>query len=276
MSKKFPLNDSESDQDSSAGQAAGLFVASVGKAFAVLEAFTSTKSELSLTEVAQLTGIGRSAAQRFLFTLSTLGYLIQDSHGKRLYRLSPKLFTLTQSYSNLDFLKEKASPILEAANAACEETINLTLLDGVNVVYVLRFPSKHVVSVNLTVGAKLPAYCTAPGRAILAHLPAQEADAILASSSLVKMTNATETNPDKLRGILSDVRRDGFALSNQEAFIGDISVAAPVLDERSVPIAAVNIAVPSPRWSVDEVTAKLIPLVKNTAKQISAGAGRQV
>lgn len=256
------------ENDRPGQQSPGLFVASVAKAFTVLEAFGSTKSELSLTEVAQRTGIGRSAAQRFLFTLTSLGYLIQDTHGRQ-YRLSSKLLTLTQSYSNVDFIREKASPILEAANASCEETINLTVLDGTEVVYVLRFPSKHVVSVNLTVGTRLPAYCTAPGRAIMAFLEASEVNSILANSRLVKITDTTETNPKKIRQLLDEVRADGVALSNQEAFVGDISVASPVLDERSVPIAAVNIAVPSPRWSIEDVRKKLTPLVKQTAERVS-------
>lgn len=249
-------------------QSPGLFVASVGKAFAVLEAFGSSKSELSLTEVAQRTGIGRSAAQRFLYTLTSLGYLNQDTHGRQ-YRLSSKLLALTQSYSNIDFLREKASPILEVANLSCEETINLTILDGTDVVYILRFPSKHVVSVNLTVGTRLPAYCTAPGRAILAFLSPSEVDTILKNSRLTKITDTTETNPNKIRQMLKEVRANGFALSNQEAFVGDISIAAPVLDERSMPIAAVNIAVPSPRWSIQDVRRKLTPLVRQTAQQIS-------
>lgn len=249
-------------------QSAGLFVASVAKAFSVLETFGAAKAELILTEVAQRTGIGRSAAQRFLYTLTSLGYLTQDNQGRQ-YRLSSKLLALTNTYSNVDLIREKAAPILELANAACEETINLTIMDGTEVVYVLRFPSKHVVSVNLTVGTRLPAFCTAPGRAMLAFLRPEEVELILNNSRLAKITQSTEVNPTRLREIIREVRADGFALSDQEAFVGDISVAAPVLNERAIPIAAVNIAVPFPRWSADEVRSKLTPLVKKTARRIS-------
>ncbi|MDP4026586.1 IclR family transcriptional regulator C-terminal domain-containing protein [Methylobacterium sp. NEAU 140] len=267
--KQVGSNDAAADATGDGDQAStGLFVASVAKAFRVLETFSTARSELSLTEVAQRTGIGRSATQRSLHTLAALGYLTQELQGRQ-YRLSSKLLKLAQSYSSIDALREQASPVLEAANATCEETINLTVLEGAEVVYVLRFPSKHVVSVNLTVGTRLPAFCTAPGRAILAFMQVGEADAILASSRLVKITETTEIRIDRLRKLLKDVRSSGFALSNQEAFVGDISLAAPVLDRDGRPMAAVNIAVPFPRWSVADAKTQLTPLVMATAAKIS-------
>lgn len=247
---------------------AGLFVASVAKAFRVLETFAEPKSKLSLTEVAERSGIGRSAAQRILYTLSSIGYLVQDSQDRN-YRLSPKLLALTRSYAMTDLLQAKARDVLESANRQCEETINLTVLDDTEVVYVLRFPSKHVVSVNLTVGTRLPAFCTAPGRVLLANISETKAETILSRSDLTKRTETTEVRLDRLRRILREVRRNGYAISNQEAFVGDISVAAPVFDNSGAVVAAVNIAVAYPRWSVDEAKSQLTPLVVETAAQVT-------
>src|SRR5690606_20702863 len=112
----------------------------------------------------------------------------------------------------------------------------LTVLDGVGVVYVLRFQSHHVVSVNLKVGSRLPAYCTAPGRAMLAWLPSQEARRILTASRRKKQTDYTETDPKRLMEILANVREQGYSLNNQEAFVGDISIAAPVRDRKGQPV----------------------------------------
>jgi DNA-binding IclR family transcriptional regulator len=170
-------------------------------------------------------------------------------------------------------LKEKAHAILEEANRRCEETINLTVLDGIDVIYILRFPSKHVVSVNLTVGTRLPAFCTAPGRVLLAHLERSKVDLVLAKSDLSKRTELTETDPRRLHEILSQVRRQGYALSNQEAFIGDISVAAPIVDDQGHVTAAVNVAVPFPRWSVAKAKRQLIPIVKDVGKAVSKALG---
>lgn len=250
----------------------GLFVASVEKAFRVLHLFSSVDVELSFSDVVERSGIGKSATQRFLYTLNTLGYLIQDPLSKR-YRLSSKLLMLSQAYSRADMLREKASAHLERANRRCEETVNLTILDGTEVVYIVRFPSKHVVSVNLTVGTRLPAFCTAPGRVLLAHLEQQKLERVLATSRLVKMTGLTETRPDRLRRILDRVRQYGYCISNQEAFVGDISVAAPVFDDEGQAVAAVNIAVPTPRWSIPRVQRKLTPVVKEVASELSATLG---
>lgn len=247
---------------------AGLFIASVGKAFQVLETFAEPESELSLTEVSDRCNVGRSAVQRILFTLTSIGYLIQDQQSRR-YRLSPKILALTRSYATADRLRAKAQDVLERVNRECEETVNLTILDDTEVVYVSRLPSKHIVSVNLSVGVRLPAFATAPGRAILANLSEKRVDEILAKSNLVKMTEATETRIDKLKRILRDVKRNGYALSNQEGFVGDISVAAPVFDESGTIVAAINIAVASPRWKLKEVRAKLVPLVMDAAAQVT-------
>ena len=250
----------------------GLFVASVEKAFRVLDAIAEAKTELGLSEVAARTGIGRSAAQRFLYTLHALGYLSQDTVSKG-YRLSSKLLALSGSYVRADILKMKAHAILEEANRRCEETINLTILDGTDVSYILRFPSKHVVSVNLTVGTRLPAFCTAPGRVLLAHMDRAKVDLVLAKSDLTKRTEMTETDPRRLHEILAQVRRQGYALSNQEAFIGDISVAAPIFDEQAQVAAAVNVAVPFPRWSVVKAKRQLTPVVKEVARAVSKALG---
>jgi IclR family pca regulon transcriptional regulator len=250
----------------------GLFVASVEKAFRVLDAISDAKTELGLSEVAARTGIGKSAAQRFLYTLQALGYLNQDAVSRG-YRLSSKMLALSGSYVRADILKEKAHAILEEANRRCEETINLTVLDGTEVTYILRFPSKHVVSVNLAVGTRLPAFCTAPGRVLLAHLERSTIDQVLAKSDLKKRTEMTETDPRRLHEILLQVRRQGYSLSNQEAFVGDISVAAPVFDDQRQVAAAVNIAVPFPRWTVAEAKRQLTPIVKDVGRSVSKALG---
>lgn len=247
-------------------------MASVEKAFRVLELFGDSRVHLSLSDVANRGGIGKSAAQRFLYTLTVLGYLVQDSGSKR-YRISSKLLTLSGAYVKADILREKAAAILEKANRQCEETVNLTILDGTDVVYILRFPSRHVVSVNLSVGTRLPAFCTAPGRALVASLDREQIRQFLARSELTKMTELTEIDPERLEVILRQVKKQGYAISDQEAFIGDISVAAPVFNEDGGVVAAVNIAVPYPRWSVAAVQKKIIPVVKRVAAEVSDALG---
>ena len=246
----------------------GLYVASVEKAFRVLEALNRVGRPVGLSEVVPLTGFGRSATQRFLFTLRALGYVNQDTATKS-YNLSPKMLEFGRAYLSADFIRDQARPFLDAANRESGETVNLTVLDREDVVYVLRFPSRHVVSVNLAIGSRLPAYCTAPGRAILAYMEQGEAEAILENSPREKMTPHTVTARSALLKILKDVRKLGFCINNQEAFIGDLSIAAPVFGHAGRVLGAVNIAVPTPRWTVTQARRDLVPIVVRAAQQIT-------
>lgn len=246
----------------------GRFLGSVEKTFQVLAAFNTKRKPLGLTEVVRLSGIEKSAAQRVLYTLRVLGYLRQ-SPTTRHYSLSARMLEFGASFLASSRLHEVAGPILEAVNASCEETVNLTEREGEDVVYVLRYPSKHVVSVDLSTGSRLPIYCTAPGRAILANLDEAEARAILAASDLKSRTPTTKTDPEEIMDACVKVRSLGYSLTNQEAFIGDISVSAPVFDDGNAVVAAVNIAVPWPRWSVERVEAELAPVVVHAARAIS-------
>lgn len=246
----------------------GRFLGSVEKTFQVLAAFNAKRTPLSLTEVVRLSGLEKSATQRVLYTLRVLGYLRQ-SPTTRLYSLSARMLEFGASFLASSRLREVAGPILESLNASCEETVNLTEREGADVVYVLRYPSKHVVSVNLSAGSRLPMYCTAPGRAILANLQDTEARAVLAASDRRSRTPTTKTDMEDILEACAKARTHGYSLTNQEAFVGDISVAAPVFDDDETVVAAVNIAVPWPRWSVERVEAELAPLAVGAAQSIS-------
>lgn len=246
-----------------------LFITSVERAFLVLECIAGAKEELGLSDIARYTGITRSAAQRATHTLCKLGYLIQNQHSKT-YRISNKMLSLTHSLSENDRLKKCAYPVLERAHKECQETINLTYLENHEVVYVLRFPSKHVVSVDLTLGQKLPIYCTAPGRVFLAGMPEEERIRALEGMPRSKFTSHTTTDISDLLEIVKKVEQDGYSISNQEMYIGDISTAAPVFDPKGEVIGAVNIAVPYPRWTIDQVKKQLTPIAVACGQEITS------
>lgn len=244
-----------------------LFVNSVAKCFLVLETFNAAQRPLSLKELTGLSGLEKSAAQRLTHTLRVLGYLRQDPR-TRAYVLSSRLLEFGHSVLATHLVREAAEPHLRALNQASQETVNLMELDGSEIVYVLRFPSTHAVSVDLHVGSRLPVFCTAAGRAFLTWLPADEADRLL-SGPRKPMTEHTVTDLDALRAILTQVKRDGYTVNDQEAFIGDISLAAPVFNRDGEIVAAINIAVPSPRWSVARAKKELVPLLLQSARRIS-------
>lgn len=249
-----------------------LFVGSVDKGLRVLRAFYNQPKPLSLTEIAERTGLGRSAAQRFIYTLKVLGYLRQDGKTRH-YTLSPRVLDFGFAYLRNDSLVEQAFPYLLEASKRTDETVNLTELDDTEVIYVSRFPSRKVISVDIVLGARLPAFCTAPGRAMLAQLPPERARAILERSQIERRTPYTITDIGEIVASLDKVRQARYALSDQETFVGDISVAASVIDHNGAVLAAVNIAVPAPRWSADQAERELAPIVIETARAITKARG---
>jgi IclR family transcriptional regulator, pca regulon regulatory protein len=252
-----------------------LFVESVRKGFVVLEVLNAAREPLRLSEIALRTGLGKSAAQRFVHTLRVMGIIRQDS-GTKTYTLSPRILEYARAFFSSSVLCERAAPILRELAARTGETVNLSEIDGTDIIYTLRFPSVHSVSVDLSVGSRLPAFNTAGGRAILSQWPEAEAAEALRVSRLEAWTPHTRTEPEALMAELARIRAQGFALSNQEAFIGDVSIAAPILDFNGRCEAAVNIAVPTPRWTQEEVLEKLRPLVVAAAARISADLGQRV
>ncbi len=250
----------------------GLFVGSVEKAFEVLRVLSTAPSPLGLSEVVKVSGMGKSAAQRFLHTLTALGYISQDKETKA-FSITAQILDLAHSYLGVDGIREKASHHLRAANLQTEETVNLTVLDRLSVVYLMRYPGFHQISVDLSIGSKLPTFCTAPGRAMLAFLEETEASWILEKSDIKAYTPYTVTDKAKIIAMFKEIRRNGYFISNQEAFVGDISVAAPIFNFAGRVIAAVNIAVPTSRWTVQKVRDGLAPVAIRTAREISISMG---
>jgi DNA-binding IclR family transcriptional regulator len=244
-----------------------LFILSVGKCFQLLECLSAAQRPLTLTELAHSSGLERSAVQRLTHTLRTLGYLRQHPQ-TRAYSISSRMLEFSHTVLSTDRVREIAQPHLEWLNRQCGETVNLMELEGDEIVYVARFPSAHAVSVNLHVGSRLPAFCSAAGRAILAYLPNEPVHRIL-SGPREPMTRNTVTDYDALRAILGRVKHEGYAVNDQEAFIGDISLAAPIFNVEREPVGAINIAVPLPRWTVSRARQELGPLLVECAQGIS-------
>jgi DNA-binding IclR family transcriptional regulator len=245
-----------------------LFIGSIGKCFQVLEALNAAGRAVGLKELADLSGLDRSAVQRITHTLRVLGYLRQDA-ASRAFTLSGRMLEFGHTVLATDRVRERAQPHLEALNKRTGETVNLMELEGDEIVYVSRFPSLHAVSVDLHVGSRLPAFCTAAGRAILSRMDEADALALLKSSRRSAMTRHTLTDLAALRKSIAQARELGYALNDQEAFIGDLSVAAPLLDRQGRPVGAVNVAVPTPRWHIPELLDKLVPQLVRTAAAIN-------
>ena len=217
----------------------GEFVQSLARGFAIIRAFDANHPELSLSEVARRTDLNRATARRFLYTLVTLGYVRFD--GRR-FALTPRVLQLGYAFLSGIPLPEVAEPHLKALSRTVDESTSASVLDGEDIVYVARVATRRIMTVQINVGTRFPAYATSMGRVLLAHLPPDELESYLAAASLEALTERTITSVDALRSELERVRAQGWATSDQQLEIGLRSVAAPVRDRSGRVVAAVNVS----------------------------------
>ena len=243
------------------------FVRSFERGLAVIRCFDADHPARTLSEVAQTCDLTRAAARRLLLTLADLGYVHQDG---RLFRLTPRVLELGYSYLAGYTLPQIAEPHLEQLVAQVRESSSLCVLDGEDIVYVARVPTRRIMTASITVGTRFPAHVTSVGRVILARLPEEEVEVRLARAELKPLTARTITSPDALRAELRRVRRQGYAIVDQELEEGLRSVAAPVRQPDGEVVAGVNIAVHAGRTSVDSIRANLLPHLLATVARIEA------
>src|SRR5690349_17772785 len=202
-------------------------VQSLRRGLTVIRAFDANHSELTLSEVARICDLTRAAARRFLLTLVDLGYVRTDG---RLFSLTPRVLELGYAFLSSLSLPEVAEPHLEHLVAEVHESSSLSVLDGDDIVYVARVPTSRIMTVAINVGTRFPAYATSMGRVLLASLPEHELQPYLDRVRLDRLSARTITSEDKLRGELARVRRQGWAMVDQELEQGLRSVAAPIHD----------------------------------------------
>ena len=245
-----------------------LMVMSVDKAFRVLHAFDSSRPSMSLTQVAAAVGMDKSAAQRFTYTLEKLGYLRKDPVTKR-FELTVRSLDIAHHYLHSNAMLQRAMPYLMHLSKTTEETINLTMMDGTEIVFVSRFMSRHVLNTDVIVGTRMPAYCTAPGIAILSRLPAAEAADLIDRMDLKPYTPTTTWKRDELLAKIAKSAVSGYATAFEEFYHGDLSVAAAITGSGGVPVGALNIAVSRARFTPEEMEERFAPLVVAAAGSVS-------
>jgi IclR family transcriptional regulator, pca regulon regulatory protein len=246
------------------------YVQSLERGLAVIRAFDADHPELTLSEVARQTGLTRAAARRFLLTLVELGYVRTD--GRR-FGLRPRILELGYAYLSSLSLPEVAEPHMEELVAEVHESCSVSVLDGDEVVYVARVPTKRIMTVAISVGTRFPAYATSMGRVLLAHQPADWLDDYLATAKLEPITRRTITDPAKLRSTLTRIRSQGFAVVDQELEEGLRSMAVPLHDPSGTVVAAMNVSARASRGSADTIRRELLPPLQAAARKVEADLG---
>jgi IclR family transcriptional regulator, pca regulon regulatory protein len=243
------------------------FVQSLDRGLAVIRAFGPDRDRLSLSEVARATGLTRAATRRFLLTLVKLGYVRNDG---REFSLRPRVLELGYAYLSGLAMPEIASPHLEELVAKVRESSSISVLDGHHIVYVARVPTKRIMTVAISVGTRFPAYATSMGRVLLGGMSPEELDRYLAEADLAPITARTVTDPERLREIVREVGRQGYAIVDQELEEGLRAIAAPIHGTGGAVTAAINLSAHASRVSLSAMRAELLPALQQTAARIEA------
>src|SRR5579864_410668 len=255
------------DADGSPAPRNSEFVQSLDRGLAVIRAFGPDRERLSLSEVARATGLTRAAARRFLLTLVKLGYVRNDG---REFSLRPRVLELGYAYLSGLALPDVAAPHLEELVAKLHESSSISVLDGHHIVYVVRVPTKRIMTVAISVGTRFPAFATSMGRVLLAALPDDQFERYLAEATFEQFTARTVTDPGRLRAIVREVARQGYAIVDQELEEGLRAVAAPIRGGAGVGTAAINVSAHASRVSMAAMRSEILPALLETVRQIEA------
>jgi len=243
------------------------FMTSLARGLHVIRAFSGVDRRLTIADASRATGLTRAVVRRCLYTLKELGYVATDG---RTYSLQPKVLNLGYAYVSTAALPIAAQPVLEDLSEQLGEVTSVAVLDDGAVVYVARAAARRIMAVTLGVGSRLPAYCTALGRVLLASLPAQQATQELARSELQTHTRFTVTSRRRIEEILAQARREGFALNDQELEIGLRAVAVPVRNIVGATVAAMNVSAQASRVSRRELLEKGLPALRAAAERLGS------
>ncbi|WP_213301154.1 IclR family transcriptional regulator [Paraburkholderia sacchari] len=242
------------------------YVQSFARGLSVIRAFNAERPEQTLTDVAAATGLTRAGARRILLTLQTLGYV--EAEG-RLFRLTPKILDLGFAYLTSMPFWNLAEPVMEQLSAEVHESCSAAVLDRTEIVYVLRVPTHKIMTINLSIGSRLPAYCTSMGRVLLSALDEPTLDATLGAMPLYAHTPRTVTDKDELKKIIAQVRQQGWSIIDQELEGGLISIAAPIRNRQGRVIAAMNISGNAQRTSAKQMVKAFLEPLQQAAQRVS-------
>jgi IclR family pca regulon transcriptional regulator len=240
-------------------------VGSLGRGLEVMEILASNPSGLTLTEMAEKAGLTRAGARRFLLTLVDSGYAVQDG---RVFRLSSRLISVARSWLGGASIWTFAEPFMREVSYRFGEACSAAVLSGEDVVYVARVPGRHILSVALHVGTRLPAFCTSMGRVLLSDMPKAELESFLARADLRTLAPKTITDRAALERAILAAGRDGHALVDEELEPGLRSIAVPVRDRSGRTVAAINVSTQSARFSVAAMEREILPHLRRAAAAI--------
>ena len=242
------------------------FMTSLARGLAVIQAFSQAKRQLTISQVSNKTGFSRAAVRRCLYTLSKLGFA--GSEDNRHFHLRPRVLALGHSYISSMPLAVAAQPVLEHVSHVLHESCSIATLDGPEIVYIARANVTRIMSIDLGVGSRLPAFCTSMGRILLADLPSESLEELIPHMEFKRYTERTAIGPEKLRQILRIVQRNGYSIIDQELEHGLRSMAVPIRNPTGKVVAALNVGAHAQRVSLQDLQIRFLPHLKTAALEL--------
>jgi IclR family pca regulon transcriptional regulator len=241
------------------------FVLSLARGLRVIESFEGFVEGRSIVEIAQATRLSRASIRRILLTLELLGYV---ERSRQVYRLKTQLLRLGFAYLSSSSVIETARPVLERITETVHESSSMSMLDGGEIVYVARSAASRVLAAGLSVGSRLPAYCTSMGRVLLAALPDAELEAYLENLKPKAYTPRTIVKLPQLRNAILEVRKRGYAIVNEELELGLRSLAVPVHSRSNRVVAAINVGTHVARIDRSTLLKTCLPVLQDGAQSL--------
>ena len=242
------------------------FLQSFAKGLYVITAFGPDAPSMTLSEVANRTRLTRAGARRILLTLQALGYV---AYNRRSFYLTPKILDLGYSYLATTPLWDLAEPFMQEVANQVHESCSASVLDGTDIVYILRVPTKKIMTIRLSIGTRLPAWCTSMGRVLLGGLDDENLNSVLSNSDLKPFTSRTVTDRKKLKQIIREDHNRGWSLVNQELEDGLLSLSVPLVDRGGQIVAAMNVSGHATRTSPGEAVKTFLPVLRLAATRIN-------
>lgn len=241
------------------------FVLSLARGLRVIESFESHQEDRSVVEIAGSTGLSRAAVRRILLTLELLGYV---ERSRQVYRLQTQVLRLGFSFLSSSSVVEAARPVLEQITEQLHESSSMSMLDGGQIVYVARSAASRILAAGLSVGSRLPAYCTSMGRVLLASLPDDRLNAYLRDLKPRAYTPKTLTRIPQIKKAILEVRKNGYAIVDQELEEGLRSIAVPVTTRSHQVVAAINVGTHVSRVDRATLIRQCLPALQQGARSL--------
>lgn len=260
------IDEIAADEAGDLGTTSRDYVNALARGLEVIRVFTPYTPKMTLSEIAQATGMTRATVRRFLLTLAHEGYV--EISGKH-FSLRPKIlelgFSALSSMDLWDVVQSVINDLSERLNESCFAAV----LDADSVIYVARATPKRRMNVGISIGSRVPAYCVSTGRVLLAALPEEQLHHYLETMTLTKFTANTITSKVQLRSVLEEVRRQGWSIVDQELEVGLRSLSVPIRDGGDRIVAALNVCCPSNRISLEEMKTRILAVTLEASRNIT-------